>query len=94
MGLVYKVVLVVCLMIAESAFTILLSKEEKIRSLLAKPFKVPMANYSSGCGLRRGLGMRRGTYNRAALHDPFEEGALVLHTPPEMSAHQQLTTDR
>ena len=53
-----------------------------------------MANYSGGCGLRRGLGMRRGSYIRAALHDPFEEGALVLHTPPELSAHEQLTTDR
>ena len=70
-------------------------QEAKIRSILAKPFKVPMANYSGGgCGLRRGLGMRRGVYNRAALHDPFEEGALVLHTPPEMSAHDQLAAER
>ena len=54
-----------------------------------------MANYSGGgCGLRRGLGMRRGVYARAALHDPFEEGALVLHVPPELSPHEQLTTDR
>lgn len=38
--------------------------------------------------------MRRGSYVRAALHDPFEEGALVLHTPRELSAHEQLTLDR
>lgn len=74
--------------------SVLFFQEEKIRSLLAKPFKVPMANYIGGCGLRRGLGMRRGSYARAALHDPFEDGALVLYTPPEMSAHEQLATDR
>lgn len=38
--------------------------------------------------------MRRGSYVRASLHDPYEEGALVLHIPPEMSAHEQLTADR
>ncbi len=53
-----------------------------------------MANYNSGCGLRRGLGMRRGSHDRIPLHDPFEEGALILHTPQEMSAHDQLTLDR
>ena len=74
--------------------TSLSTHEAKIRSLLARPFKVPMTNYSGGCGLRRGLGMRRGSSVRASLHDPFEEGALILHTPPELSAHQQLTADR
>ena len=55
-----------------------------------------MADYdSSRCGTgRRGLGMRRGNYVRASLHDPFEENALVLYTPKELSAHEQLTTDR
>ena len=49
--------------------------------------------YPTGAGtLQRGLGMRRHGV-RAALHDPFEEGALVLYTPREMSAHEQLTTN-
>ena len=73
-------------------------QEEHIRALLAKPFRVPMANGASGgsgygAG-RRGLGMRRGSYMRASLHDPFEDGALVLFTPRELSAHEQLTVDR
>lgn len=42
--------------------------------------------------LGRGLGMRR-TGMRTALHDPFEEGALVLYSPREMSAHEQLIMD-
>ena len=69
-------------------------QEERIRSILSKPFKVPMANYqSSSCLQSRGLGMRRTSGARVALHDPFEEGALVLYTPKELSAHEQLTTD-
>ena len=30
---------------------------------------------------------------RQPLHDPFEEGALVLFIPPELSAHEQLKVD-
>ncbi len=30
---------------------------------------------------------------RAALHDPYEEGALVLYTPKELSAHEKLSVD-
>jgi len=30
---------------------------------------------------------------RTALHDPFEDGALVLYSPREMSAHEQLIMD-
>ena len=40
--------------------------------------------------MSRGLGMRRQAA-KASLHDPFEEGALVLYTPRELSAHEQLT---
>ena len=43
---------------------------------------------------RRGLGMRRGNYVRASVHDPYEENALVLYTPRELSAHEQLAVDR
>jgi len=77
-------------------FGVLSLQEAYIRSLLAKPFKVPMSDYdSSRCGTgRRGLGMRRGNYVRASLHDPYEENALVLYTPRELSAHEQLVADR
>lgn len=30
---------------------------------------------------------------REALYDPYAEGALVLYTPPEMSAHEKLKMD-
>ncbi|CAI8028357.1 DNA repair and recombination protein RAD54-like [Geodia barretti] len=30
---------------------------------------------------------------RTALHDPYEEGALVLHAPRLLSAHEQLSVD-
>lgn len=41
----------------------------------------------------RALGVRRqGT--RKSLHDPEEEGALILYTPPEISAHDRLKIDR
>ena len=42
--------------------------------------------------LSRGLGMRRSGV-RTALHDPYEEGALVLHSPRLLSAHEQLSLD-
>lgn len=66
-------------------------QEERIRQLLSKPFRVPIPNYT-GSSVHRGLGMRR-TGMRAALHDPYEEGALVLYTPRELSAHEQLTAN-
>ena len=28
---------------------------------------------------------------KAALHDPYEDGALILYMPKELSAHEQLT---
>ena len=37
----------------------------------------------------RGLGIRK-QGARTALHDPFEEGALVLDSPAELCAHEQL----
>ena len=41
----------------------------------------------------RALGLRRQAAKRA-LHDPFEDGALVLYSPPEVSAHDQLKLDQ
>lgn len=37
----------------------------------------------------RALGMRR-LNGLQPLHDPSEEGALILYTPPKLSAHDQL----
>ena len=37
----------------------------------------------------RALGIRR-QGSRQPLHDPYEEGALVLYAPPERSAHDLL----
>ena len=31
---------------------------------------------------------------RCALHDPHTEGALVLYTPSELTAHEKLTVDK
>lgn len=41
----------------------------------------------------RALGVKRAGV-RHALHDPFEEGALVLYEPPPLSAHDQLKMDK
>eukprot|EP00795_Rhopilema_esculentum_P004315 gene4315-20520_t len=64
------------------------SHETLIRSILSKPFKVPMASYQ-GSGLSKSLGMRRKVL-KCCLHDPFADGALVLYIPPEISAHDQI----
>ncbi|KAM9762081.1 LOW QUALITY PROTEIN: DNA repair and recombination protein RAD54-like [Menidia menidia] len=66
--------------------------EAFIRSILSKPFKVPIANYSGPLGLRA-LGLKRSGV-RKALHDPFAEDALVLYAPPVLSAHELLTADK
>ncbi|OQV18566.1 DNA repair and recombination protein RAD54-like [Hypsibius exemplaris] len=57
-----------------------------IRKLLAKPFKIPIPNYESS---GRALGIRRDGVRRA-LHDPFGENALVLYSPPAMTAAELL----
>lgn len=63
--------------------------EAFIRTLLHKPFKIPIPNYSGGLQ-GRALGIRRSGLRRA-LHDPDEPNALVLYSPPELTAEQQLT---
>ena len=50
------------------------------------------AGWFIGSTLNRALGVRR-QGARTALHDPFEEGALVLYTPTKLSAHDQLKVD-
>ncbi|XP_057371515.1 DNA repair and recombination protein RAD54-like [Daphnia carinata] len=64
--------------------------EQLIKKILSKPFKIPIPNYS-GPTLGKALGLRRAGI-RQALHDPEEPGALILYTPPELSAHEKLKT--
>ena len=65
--------------------------EALIRSLLNKPFKIPIPGYTGG-SYGRSLGVRR-SGGRQPLHDPYAEGALVLYDPPEQSEHEKLKTD-
>ncbi|XP_069183393.1 DNA repair and recombination protein RAD54-like isoform X1 [Procambarus clarkii] len=66
------------------------SHENFIRTILAKPFKIPIPNYISQ-GFRS-LGVRRSGVRRP-LHDPDEPNALVLFRPATLSAHEKLTTN-
>ncbi|XP_069835455.1 DNA repair and recombination protein RAD54-like isoform X2 [Dendropsophus ebraccatus] len=66
--------------------------EAFIRSILSRPFRVPIPDYKGGLGLRA-LGIKKAGVRRA-LHDPDQEGALVLYTPPNLSAHDQLKVDK
>ncbi|XP_021339494.1 DNA repair and recombination protein RAD54-like [Mizuhopecten yessoensis] len=67
------------------------SHEAFIKKILSKPFKVPIPNYKGSC-LGKALGVRR-QGARQPLHDPEKEGALILYTPTELSAHEQLKVD-
>ncbi|XP_050423304.1 DNA repair and recombination protein RAD54-like isoform X1 [Adelges cooleyi] len=66
--------------------------EQNIRNILAKPFKVPIANWS-GSSLSRALGVRRDGVRRP-LHDPTAPDALILYTPPQISAHELLKIEK
>lgn len=66
--------------------------EAFIRKILSKPFRIPIKNYQGPTIASRALGVRR-QGARVPLHDPFEEGALVLYSPPELSAHEQLKSN-
>lgn len=71
---------------------LLSSHEALIKSLLNKPFKIPIKGYTGG-GYGRSLGVRR-SGGRQPLHDPEAEGALVLFFPPEQSEHEKLKSDQ
>ncbi|KAH7934938.1 DNA repair and recombination protein RAD54-like isoform X4 [Rhipicephalus sanguineus] len=74
----------------ENGERIVLSKHEAfIRSLLCKPYKVPIPNYVPSLQ-SRSLGLKR-TSGPRPLHDPDEEGALVLYAPPALTNHEQMT---
>ncbi|XP_068176206.1 DNA repair and recombination protein RAD54-like isoform X2 [Antennarius striatus] len=66
--------------------------EAFIRSILSKPFKVPIPNYSGSLGIRA-LGLKRAGVRRA-LHDPFAEDALVLYEPSPMNTHDLMKADK
>ena len=64
-------------------------QENLIKKILARPFKIPIANYG-GCVHSKALGIRR-RGSKIALHDPDEEGALILYHPKKLSPHEQLS---
>nr|XP_039260404.1 DNA repair and recombination protein RAD54-like [Styela clava] len=68
------------------------SHESFIRGILSKPFKIPIPNYK-GPTLGGKLGLKRQLL-RKPLHDPFDENALVLFEPPELSPHEALKADK
>lgn len=55
-------------------------------------FELCLCLLSGPLGLRS-LGVKRAGV-RSPLHDPFEDGALVLYEPPVLSAHDQLKIDK
>uniref|UniRef100_A0A3B3V1B8 RAD54 like n=1 Tax=Poecilia latipinna TaxID=48699 RepID=A0A3B3V1B8_9TELE len=65
-------------------------QESFIRSILSKPFKIPIPNYTSLGS--KALGLKH-TGVRKSLHDPFAEDALVLYEPPTLSAHDLIKAD-
>ncbi|CAK8680728.1 unnamed protein product [Clavelina lepadiformis] len=67
--------------------------ERFIKQILSKPFKIPLPNYKGGFLQGRGLGIRRQLL-RKPLHDPFEEDALVLFSPPDISTHEVLKMEK
>lgn len=63
--------------------------ERLIQRILSKPFKIPIKNYTGPVGTKT-LGYRK-SGGRRPLHDPEEEGALILWAPPDLSATEVLT---
>ncbi|EDW57784.1 DNA repair and recombination protein RAD54-like [Drosophila virilis] len=66
--------------------------EQAIAKVLARKFKVPIANYVPDYGGNRTLGVRRSIVRRA-LHDPQACNALVLYTPPAYTEHERMSLD-
>nr|CDS28837.2 dna repair and recombination protein rad54 [Hymenolepis microstoma] len=69
-----------------------ITHEALIRSILTKPFKVPIPNYKPSGLESKCLGVKRSSA-KIALHDPLEENALVLYEPPELNVHESLKSD-
>ncbi|CAH1395920.1 unnamed protein product, partial [Nezara viridula] len=66
--------------------------EARIRILLSKPFRIPVIGYTAGTS-GRVLGMRKDGVRRP-LHDPEAPNALVLYTPPQISAHDRISLEK
>lgn len=64
--------------------------EQKIKSILHRPYKCPVKGYPLS-GLALGGG---GSRTRFAKHDPNAEGAMILYSPPEMTADERLHCDK
>ena len=70
------------------------SHEQFIKAILSKPFKLPLPNYKGRLQVTgQGLGLKRQLL-RKPLHDPFEEDALVLYSPPDISTHEAMKLDK
>ncbi|CAD5206385.1 unnamed protein product [Bursaphelenchus okinawaensis] len=65
--------------------------EEMMRKVLTRPFRVPIDGYK-GAPTNRALGVRR-SGAKVSLYDPYEENALVLYIPSELSAQEKLGLD-
>lgn len=69
-----------------------IQKEDFIKSLLSKPFKVPLPNWTPGPNSRT-LGIK-GQGTRQALYDIDDENALILWSPPTLSQDELLKADK
>jgi DNA repair and recombination protein RAD54 and RAD54-like protein len=67
-------------------------QEQFLQSLINKPFKIPIPNYQQS-GLSRALGTRR-QGARQSLHSPDDENALILYSPPVLSATELTKADQ
>uniref|UniRef100_A0A158PBR6 DNA repair and recombination protein RAD54-like n=1 Tax=Angiostrongylus cantonensis TaxID=6313 RepID=A0A158PBR6_ANGCA len=61
--------------------------EKAIARILSRPFTIPLSGY---CLSGRVLGMARSRI-RVAMFDPYAENAVVLYTPPPLSAHDHMS---
>ncbi|XP_014246978.1 DNA repair and recombination protein RAD54-like [Cimex lectularius] len=78
---------------ADSESSVTISAHEAcIQNILSKPFQVPIIGYTGGIS-GRALGMKKDGVRRP-LHDPLAPNALILYTPPQVSAHDQLKMDK
>lgn len=66
--------------------------EQLIKSIISRPFRVPIIGYVPDTHSSRCLGIRKSLIRRP-LHDPFHCNALVLYSPPEISNELKLKAD-
>ena len=72
-----------------------ISHEDFIKSLLVRKYRPPLANFKPAMRKSKSLGGKMSLLNiRRPLHDPEEENALVLFSPPEMSKEELMRADK